>query len=158
MSKKPPDKDFYKCVKVPIKHILKNPDINLTKINNTVVKANKIIEVTINTNISIDKLNNTKKNKIKKYIKTVLFLGSSFNDHISKYLKINKININLKNDKIQFCIIVKINKNNFNQEDLIEHINNSFQIWSQNDPLELTKKIKFTLPKKNIKKIIIKQL
>ena len=120
--------------------------------------TNKNIEVTINTNISIDKLNNTKKNKIKKYIKTVLFLGSSFNDHISKYLKINKININLKNDKIQFCIIVKINKNNFNQEDLIEHINNSFQIWSQNDPLELTKKIKFTLPKKNIKKIIIKQL
>ena len=43
MSKKPPDKDFYKCVKVPIKHILKNPDINLTKINNTVVKANKIV-------------------------------------------------------------------------------------------------------------------
>ena len=87
----------------------------------------------------------------KKYIKTVLFLGSSFNDHISKYLK---------NNKIQFCIILKIikNKNNFNQEDLIEHINNSFQIWSQNDPLELTKKIKFTLPKKNIKKIIIKQL
>jgi len=122
--------------------------------------TNKNIEVTINTNISIDKLNNTKKNKIKKYIKTVLFLGSSFNDHISKYLKINKININLKKDKIQFCIIIKINKNknNFNQEDLIEHINNSFQIWSQNDPLELTKKIKFTLPKKNIKKIIIKQL
>jgi len=57
--------------------------------------TNKNIEVTINTNISIDKLNNTKKNKIKKYIKTVLFLGSSFNDHISKYLKINKININL---------------------------------------------------------------
>jgi len=45
--------------------------------------TNKNIEVTINTNI------------IKKYIKTVLFLGSSFNDHISKYLKINKININL---------------------------------------------------------------
>lgn len=141
--------------------------LSYSKINKKISKketkkliTNKNIEVTINTNISIDKLNNTKKNKIKKYIKTVLFLGSSFNDHISKYLKINKININLKNDKIQFCIIVKINKNknNFNQEDLIEHINNSFQIWSQNDPLELTKKIKFTLPKKNIKKIIIKQL
>ena len=36
MSKKPPDKGFYKCVKVSIKHILKNPD-------NTVVKANKIV-------------------------------------------------------------------------------------------------------------------
>ena len=141
--------------------------LNYSKINKKNIKKetkkleiNKNIEVIINTNTSIYNLNNTKKNKIKKYIKKVLFLGSSFNDHISKYLKINKINIKLKNNKIQFCIILKINKNknNFYEKDLIEHINNSFHIWSQNDPLELTKKIKFTLPKKNIKKIIIKQL
>ena len=42
---KPPDKlnDYYKCVKVPLKHILKNPDINLSKITDAVVKCNKII-------------------------------------------------------------------------------------------------------------------
>jgi transposase len=42
---KPPDKptDYFKCVKIPIKHILKNPDINLPKITNAVIKCNKIV-------------------------------------------------------------------------------------------------------------------
>jgi len=42
---KPPDKatNYFKCVKIPIKHILKNPDINLPKITNAVIKCNKII-------------------------------------------------------------------------------------------------------------------
>lgn len=38
---KPPD--YFKCVKVPIKHILKNPDINSPKITEAVIKCNKII-------------------------------------------------------------------------------------------------------------------
>jgi hypothetical protein len=37
---KPPD--YFKCIKVPIKHILKNPEINASKINNAVMKCNKI--------------------------------------------------------------------------------------------------------------------
>lgn len=43
--KKPPDKtpDYFKCVKVPIKHILKNPDINLTTIYDAVIRCNKIV-------------------------------------------------------------------------------------------------------------------
>jgi hypothetical protein len=42
---KPPDKplDYFKCIKVPLKHILKNPDINTSKITNAVIKCNKII-------------------------------------------------------------------------------------------------------------------
>ena len=42
---KPPDKhlDYFKCVKIPIKHILKNPDINSQKITNAVIKCNKIV-------------------------------------------------------------------------------------------------------------------
>jgi transposase len=42
---KPPDKpnDYFKCVKIPIKHVLKNPDINLPKITNAVIRCNKII-------------------------------------------------------------------------------------------------------------------
>ena len=42
---KPPDKqsDYFKCVKIPIKHILKNPDINLLKINDAVIRCNKIV-------------------------------------------------------------------------------------------------------------------
>ena len=32
-----------KCIKVPIKHILKHPDISLPKITNTVILANKIV-------------------------------------------------------------------------------------------------------------------
>jgi len=40
--KKPPD-DFFKCVKVPIKHVLKHFNINSPKITNTVVKCNKIV-------------------------------------------------------------------------------------------------------------------
>ena len=42
---KPPDKptDYFKCVKIPIKHVLKNPDINLPKITNAVIKCNKIV-------------------------------------------------------------------------------------------------------------------
>lgn len=42
IKEKPPE-DFFKCVKVPIKHILKHPDINLAKINDTVMKAHKIV-------------------------------------------------------------------------------------------------------------------
>lgn len=38
---KPPD--YYKCIKVPIKSVLKNPDINLPKITDAVYKCNKIV-------------------------------------------------------------------------------------------------------------------
>jgi len=42
---KPPDKltDYFKCVKIPLKHVLKNPDINLPKITDAVIRCNKII-------------------------------------------------------------------------------------------------------------------
>ena len=42
---KPPDKptDYFKCVKIPLKHVLKNPDINLPKITDAVIKCNKIM-------------------------------------------------------------------------------------------------------------------
>lgn len=40
-KKKPPD--YFKCVKIPIKHVLKNPDTNSPKITNGVIKSNKII-------------------------------------------------------------------------------------------------------------------
>ena len=42
---KPPDKatDYFKCVKIPLKHVLKNSDINLPKITNAVIKCNKIV-------------------------------------------------------------------------------------------------------------------
>ena len=42
MKEKPPD-GFFKCVKVPIKHILKHPEINLPKITETAIIANKIV-------------------------------------------------------------------------------------------------------------------
>ena len=37
------DFDFYKAVKVPIKHILKQPEIHLPKINNAVRKCHQIV-------------------------------------------------------------------------------------------------------------------
>jgi transposase len=42
---KPPDKptDYFKCVKIPLQHILKNPDINSPKITDAVIKCNKIV-------------------------------------------------------------------------------------------------------------------
>ena len=42
---KPPDKpiDYFKCVKIPLKHVVKNPDINLPKITNAVIRCNKIV-------------------------------------------------------------------------------------------------------------------
>jgi hypothetical protein len=42
---KPPDKpiDYFKCVKIPLKHVLKNPDINLPQITDAVIKCNKIV-------------------------------------------------------------------------------------------------------------------
>ena len=43
-NKKPPDNtDYFKCVKIPLKHVLKNQDINLPKITDAVIKCNKII-------------------------------------------------------------------------------------------------------------------
>jgi hypothetical protein len=43
IKEKPPDKGYFKCVKVPLKHVIKHPDINLQKIGNTVIKAHKIV-------------------------------------------------------------------------------------------------------------------
>ena len=42
---KPPDKfmDYFKSIKVPLKHIIKNPDINIPKITEAVIKCNKIV-------------------------------------------------------------------------------------------------------------------
>ena len=46
---KPPDKptNYFKCVKIPLKHVLKNPDINLSKITDAVIKCNKIVTNTL---------------------------------------------------------------------------------------------------------------
>ena len=131
---------------------------NNKKVSSKKLKINKNIEVNVHTSKKFDKLNNSQNSKIKKYVKNVLFLGSSFDDHISKYMKISKVIPSLKSNKLQFSITLKIkkNKNDFSENDLKEHINNSFQVWSQNDPLQLNKKTEFTLPKKNIKKIIVK--
>ena len=41
IKEKPPD--FYKGVKVPIKYVLKHPEINLPKINDAVMRAHKIV-------------------------------------------------------------------------------------------------------------------
>ena len=43
--KEPPDKyqDYYKCVKVPLKHVVKHYDINQPKINDLVIKVHKIV-------------------------------------------------------------------------------------------------------------------
>ncbi len=45
LKKKPPDKpiDNYKGIKVPLKHILKNYDMNQPKINDLVIMAHKIV-------------------------------------------------------------------------------------------------------------------
>ena len=130
---------------------------NNSKAKSEQLPINKKIEVIINTNKNGSKLNKTHKNKIKKYVKTVLALGSSFNDNVSKYMKITKTEIKVKKNKIQINIFLKIskNKNIFTKEDLIEHINNAFNIWSQNDPLQLNKKTEFTISRKEIKNIII---
>jgi hypothetical protein len=42
---KPPDKhtDYFKCIKIPLKHVLKNTDINLPKITDAVIRCNKIV-------------------------------------------------------------------------------------------------------------------
>ena len=42
-NKEPPDKEYYKCVKVPLKHVIKHPQINIPKITDATIKANKII-------------------------------------------------------------------------------------------------------------------
>jgi len=41
-KEKPPD-DYFKCVKVPLKHVLKHSDINIPKIQDTAIIANKIV-------------------------------------------------------------------------------------------------------------------
>jgi transposase len=44
-DKKPPDKhlDYFKCIKVSLKHIVKHPEINIPKITSAVVRCNKIV-------------------------------------------------------------------------------------------------------------------
>ena len=131
---------------------------NNSKAKSEQLPINKKIEVIINTNKNGSKLNKTHKNKIKKYIKSVLLLGSSFDDHVSKYMKITKTEIKVKKNKILINILLKIskNKNNFTKDDLTVHITNSFNIWAhQIDPLQLNKKTEFTISRKEIKNIII---
>lgn len=131
---------------------------NNSKAKSEQLPINKKIEVIINTNKNGSKLNKSHKNKIKKYIKNVLALGSSFDDHVSKYMKITKTEIKVKKNKIQINILLKIskNKNNFTKDDLTVHITNSFNIWAhQIDPLQLNKKTEFTISRKEIKNIII---
>ena len=41
-KEEPPD-DYFKCVKVSLKHVLKHFEVNQPKINETVIKANKIV-------------------------------------------------------------------------------------------------------------------
>ena len=41
--KEPPDKNYFKCVKVPLKHVLKHQNINLDKITDATIRANKIV-------------------------------------------------------------------------------------------------------------------
>ena len=41
--KEEPPNDFYKAVKVPLTHVLKHKDVNLSKINKVVIKAHKVI-------------------------------------------------------------------------------------------------------------------
>ena len=42
MEEKLPD-DYFKCIKVPLKHVIKHPDINTPKIQETAIIANKIV-------------------------------------------------------------------------------------------------------------------
>merc|ERR1712127_980386 len=42
IKEEPPD-DYFKCVKVSLKHVLKHYEINQPKINNTSIKAHKIV-------------------------------------------------------------------------------------------------------------------
>ena len=42
IKEEPPD-DYFKCVKVSLKHVLKHYEINQPKINNTAIKAHKIV-------------------------------------------------------------------------------------------------------------------
>ena len=42
IKEEPPD-DFFKCIKVSLKHVLKHFNINQPKINKSVIKANKIV-------------------------------------------------------------------------------------------------------------------
>jgi len=72
IKENPPD-DFFKCVKVSLKHILKNEDINQPKINEVVIKAHKIV------------------------IHTLQFMKLYLLDHIDKNIKlpvIDKVFIN----------------------------------------------------------------
>lgn len=38
-----PDKNYFKCVKVPLKHVLKHQDVNIDKITDATMRANKIV-------------------------------------------------------------------------------------------------------------------
>lgn len=64
---KPPDKDYFTSVKLPLKYILKNPDINLPKINHAVIKCNKIV------------------------VNTLMFLKLYLLYHFEKYNKLPKV-------------------------------------------------------------------
>jgi len=82
---KPPDKptDYFKCIKIPLKHILKNPDINLPKITDAVIKCNKIV------------------------INTLMFVKLYLLDYFEKYNKLPEI------DKVfvNSCMKILCNEN-----------------------------------------------
>ena len=64
----PPPDDFFKGIKTSLKSVLKNPDINLNKITNAVIKCNKIV------------------------IHTLMFMKLFLLDHYDKYNTLPVIN------------------------------------------------------------------
>ena len=86
---KPPDKpiDYFKCVKIPLKHILKNSDINLPKITDAVIKCNKIV------------------------INTLMFMKLYLLDYFEKNNKQTLFLKNMSNDTIIFKVKTSIYQN-----------------------------------------------
>ena len=119
---KPPDKsnDYFKCVKVPLKHILKNYDINITKISNAVIKCNKIT------------------------IHTLLFMKLYLLDYFEKNNKLPDINKVFVNS----CMKILCNENasgrppNKETKELKDKLtifyNKEYEPLIQNDPLDYT--------------------
>ena len=120
--KKPPDNlnDFFKCVKIPIKHVLKNPDINASKISDAVIKCNKIV------------------------IHTLMFIKLYLLDYYDKHNNIPNINDDFVNSCMKIlCNDVKSGRPPSKEikelkDKLTIFYNKEYKPLIQNDPLDYT--------------------
>ena len=171
IKEKPPD-DYFKCIKIPIKNVLKNYDINLPKITDAVLMCNKIVIHSLmfmklylldyyETNNSLPVINNQFVNSSMKILCNESISGRApkreikelkdilkvfFEKHYKPLMQDDKLNYKHMNTIIDYLTIdiITMYENNIKLHyvEYVEHYVNV--VWKKKFIIEKIRKLNFT--------------